>query len=119
MHFKDSRPSNTETAVDTKSELSITLSSSRMMPWLWAAASAEAVEAGSGVFAELQLEDTGTTPELLFSVVVLNGVARGELMDPRQALGERPAPARHGNDHGHRERRLCIRGGGAFNCFRG
>ena len=26
-----------------------------------------------GFFAELQLEDTGTTPELLFSVVVLNG----------------------------------------------
>ena len=26
-----------------------------------------------GFFAELQLEDTGTTPNLLFSVVVLNG----------------------------------------------
>ena len=39
----------------------------------FAAASAQAVEAGSGIFAELQLEDTGTTPDLLFSVVVLNG----------------------------------------------
>ena len=38
----------------------------------FAAASAQAVEAGSGIFAELQLEDTGTTPDLLFSVVVLN-----------------------------------------------
>jgi hypothetical protein len=39
----------------------------------FAAASAQAVKAGSGVFAELQLEDTGANPELLFSMVVLNG----------------------------------------------
>ena len=39
----------------------------------FAAASAQAVPAGSGVFAELQLEDTGETPELLFSMVALNG----------------------------------------------
>ena len=38
----------------------------------FAAASAQAVEAGSGIFAELQLEDTGTTPDLLFSVGVIN-----------------------------------------------
>ena len=43
----------------------------------FAAASAQAVEAGSGIFAELQLEDTGTTPDLLFSVVVLNGDENG------------------------------------------
>ena len=30
-----------------------------------------------GFFAELQLEDTGTTPNLLFSVVVLNGDENG------------------------------------------
>ena len=39
----------------------------------FAAASAQAVEAGSVIFAELQLEDTGTSPDLLFSVVVING----------------------------------------------
>lgn len=39
----------------------------------FAAASAEAVGVGSGVFAELHLEDTGVMPELLFSMVVFNG----------------------------------------------
>ena len=39
----------------------------------FAAASAQAVGAGSGVFAELHLEDTGATPQLLFAVVALNG----------------------------------------------
>ena len=38
-----------------------------------AAASAQSVAAGSGVFAELHLEDAGATPELLFSMVALNG----------------------------------------------
>ena len=39
----------------------------------FAAASAQAVGAGSGVFAELHLEDTGATPQLLFAVGALNG----------------------------------------------
>ena len=38
-----------------------------------AAASAQSVAAGSGVFAELHLQDAGATPELLFSMVALNG----------------------------------------------
>ncbi len=59
----------------------------------FAAASAQAVEAGSGIFAELQLEDTGTTPDLLFSVVVLNGdengapVARGRYVAKMAGVG--------------------------------
>ncbi len=39
----------------------------------FAAASAQAAPDEGGVFAELMLEDTGETPELLFSLVSLNG----------------------------------------------
>ena len=39
----------------------------------FAAASAQAAAADGGVFAELVLEDMGETPELLFSLVSLNG----------------------------------------------
>ena len=66
----------------------------------FAAASAQAVGAGSGFFAELHLEDVGATPQLLFAVVALNGDEIPVEFAPRWTLpgstlvkGERAAGA--------------------------
>lgn len=54
----------------------------------FAAASAQAAPADGGVFAELVLEDTGETPELLFSLVSLNGDEIAVEYKPRYAPPE-------------------------------